>query len=94
MKYAIILALLLSGCGTIEKYCKEVILVDPKETVQVDPRALEECKDLALLPDKNVTFEAVLSNVAENSVIYSECRNKQSNSIVIIKRFANIKDTK
>jgi hypothetical protein len=85
------LVVLLTGCASLkEKFCADAIV--PEKTVQIDPRALEECKELVLLPANNPTFEGVLVNTSANAVIYAECKNKQHDSILLIKKFANIKE--
>lgn len=91
-RYILLLFLLvLSGCASLkEQFCADAIV--PEKVVKIDPRSLEECRDLVLLPANNPTFEGVLVNTANNAVIYTECKNKQHDSILLIKKFANIKE--
>jgi hypothetical protein len=93
-KLFIILAVIFNtGCATlVDKICKDALITE--KVVQVDPRALEECKELVRLPDRSATFSDVLTNTTENAIIYYECKSKQRDSILLIKRFANIKDSK
>ena len=80
----------LSGCGTLEKFCRDAIITE--KVVHVDARILEECRSIPLLQYN--TFEAVLGNTMELTALYKECKNKQSDSAKLIKEFANIKDSK
>lgn len=84
----ILLSFSLSGCWWTRP--DEPVLPPSKESIALDKEYLTECKDLKVLEDQ--TFEAVLSNTIDNVAIYKECKNKQHNSILLIKKFANIKD--
>ena len=88
-----ILLLLLTGCSTLcTNYCESSLITT--NTVNIDPRVLESCKPQLLLDTSSITFEQVLLNVKENTFIYNECAGKQRDSVIIIKKFANIKDDK
>lgn len=86
----LVLFLFLGGCGSLAQYCKDALITE--KTVIIDPRSLAECKDLKTLPEGKVTFADVLANTTENAIVYAECRDNQHNSILLIKKFANIKE--
>lgn len=84
---SILLVLSLTGCATAEKICREAIITN--DTVQIDPRSLAECAPLKY--PSNKSFEAILEVTKDNTLIYNECASKQRDSVLIIKRFSNIK---
>jgi hypothetical protein len=94
MKYIIIILCLLniSGCTTyMNKYCIDhEFSVDRK--VNIDPRYLLECDDLAVVTSEKPSFEDILVNVSINTNTFSICKQKQHDSILLLKKFANIKD--
>ena len=90
MKYIIVLGLLLlTGCGSIQRIVCEDNSPSQKE-VFIDPRYLEDCKPLQVIPKEEITFEKVLANTAENAIIYAECRSNHSGNIRLIKKLGNI----
>lgn len=90
MKILYILALCigLSSCGLFPK--KPDVIITEK-VVRIDPRALESCKDLENVIEP-VTFESLLITSINNAELYLDCRNKQENSIKLLKEFSNIKE--
>ena len=92
MKKLLMIALIsgLFGCTTMrDKLCKDAVIVD--KTVQLDSVYYQECKPLANLSE-NASFEDVLTNLQQNSIIYAECKNKQHDSILLLKKFTNYKE--
>ena len=90
---------LLTGCALFDFFKKREEPVIPRDrVVHVDPKLLEPCKPLVKLEKvdpKSVDFgNQVLTNLATNAAIYSECAKKQDGSITIIKEFANNKENK
>lgn len=85
MKYLIIL-LLLFGCAT-----KDAIVVPPEKVVRIDPRALELCEALSILPEQ-ASFEDLLTITIGNIELYANCANRQKNSVILLKQFSNIKE--
>lgn len=89
MKYILVfLFLVLAGCSTLDSLCADRI-GSPK-VVHIDPRSLVDCKDQVLLTSP--TFDEVLNVTSQNTKIYIECKDLQHNSILLIKKLANIKD--
>jgi hypothetical protein len=92
MKKAFITLLIFSlfGCASIQdKICKDALIVD--KVVHIDSVYYQECKPLVNLSE-TATFEDVISNLQQNSIIYAECRNKQHDSILLLKKFTNYKE--
>lgn len=98
--FSIVLCLpLLTGCAFLDFFKKRDEPVIPQQrVVHIDPKLLEPCKPLIKLEKvdpKAVDFgNQVLTNLAANAQIYSECAKKQDGSIVLIKEFANLKEVK
>ena len=89
----LILVSSLSGCALF-KTKAEPAIVTP-EQVEVDPRALQPCKPLVQLDTtKEDLFIALLDNTAANTAVYLDCVKKQNNSIELLKKFSNKKETK
>lgn len=85
--------LMVTGCSTVcTDYCKSSLITN--DTVHVEPGVLELCKAQVPLSPNTQSFEEVLLNIKENKIIYNECASKQRDSVLIIKKFANIKDSK
>jgi hypothetical protein len=91
MKFLYILAICigLTGCGLFPKKPDAVIT---EKVVRIDPEALKPCADLITVP--LAEFETVLAVTIANAELYVDCRNKQNNSIKLLKEFANQKDSK
>lgn len=88
MKYLIIaLSTLLIGCAHTDTKKPDAIITE--KTIRIDNRALQPCKDLAVI--EQVTFEAVLVASINNAEIYLDCKNKQNASIKLLKELGNIK---
>jgi len=88
----LLLAISLTACGHTEK-----IIVPPESKVNVNQEALQPCAPLEKLPELTYTdlerdMQLVLGTSAVNAIIYSTCKNKQNDSIKLLKEFANIKD--
>jgi hypothetical protein len=83
MKY-ILAVLLLTGC------CSAPI-VHPTEPIIIDSRILEKCKP-QVLPESTLTYESILENVKDNSILYKECSAKNDAAITLIKKLTNQKD--
>jgi hypothetical protein len=91
MKLILIIMLLsLASCGFLTKNTDSIIT---EKTVRVDSRALEPCPQLETLIT-GATFEDLQRVVILNTELYYICKEKQANSIVLIKEFANIKEEK
>jgi hypothetical protein len=90
MKIIAILAVCisLSGCGLFTKKPDASITT---KVVHIDPRVLESCKDLVTISEP-ITFEGLLVSSVTNAELYLDCRNRQENSIKVIKEFSNIKE--
>lgn len=82
----LIASLMLSGCLGIGG----PVLPEEGKVITVDMEYYKECEPLKTL--ENSTFEAVLDNTIENVAIYKKCRDKQHNSILLIKKFTNVKE--
>lgn len=80
----ILLILLLSGC-TLAPTKPDAIIAEKK--VNIDPRALEPCAELATLTSG--TFEDLLDTHIRNSQSYLDCKTKQDTSIKLLKSFSN-----
>lgn len=63
------LSLILSGCATLHK---DVVAIDTKKTVQIDPRLLQECPDLAQLVEP--TEDALMAASKDWLEKYKDCR--------------------
>lgn len=90
MKRLYILAIIfaLFGCASVTKK-PDAILAE--KVVYIDPRALISCQDLAV-PEDPLSFDSLLASSIANAELYLDCRNKQDNSIKLLKEFANLKD--
>lgn len=93
-KFLILLlsSLLLVGCQTTKD---SSAVINPVEKVKLNPRSLEPCAPLRAvkLPENGEDgFLYFLENHTANANMYAECASKQNNSIILLKRFANIKD--
>lgn len=90
MKIIAILAVCisLSGCGLFMKKPDASITT---KVVHIDPRVLESCKDLVTISEP-ITFEGLLISSVTNAELYLDCRNKQENSIKLLKQFSNTKE--
>ena len=83
---ALILSLFLTGCpGT-----RGPTLPEEGKVIVIDSAYYKECETLK--PLEIHTFEAVLDNTIDNVAIYKKCKDQQHNSILLIKKFTNIKD--
>lgn len=90
MKKLLLLLIFLTLIGC-DKFVKPPIISE--KVVHVDSQILEQCEDLPLISD-SATWEDILVNHKDIVELYSRCRQKQYNSTVLIKKFANIKETK
>lgn len=89
MKYIpiIILSILISGCSLFSKNSEPSVL--PAKSIQIDSAALEPCQ--LLKPDVVIgSFDALLEEYGNLATLYGGCANKQSNSIIIIKKFGGM----
>jgi hypothetical protein len=84
---AIILSLLLSGCSLFHN---RPVLPEEAKVIVIDQEYYKECDPLKSLEVQ--TFESVLENVIDNVAIYKKCKDKQHNSILLLKKFTNVKD--
>lgn len=91
MKYlwVLLVSIGLLGCSGIPKKPDAII---SEKIIHIDPRVLIPCKDLTTIPDNDKSFEALIDSAVRNAEIYLDCRNKQNDSIKLLKEFANIKD--
>ena len=83
------LIILLSGCSTAKDFICKDVLVQEERKLTVDPRYLQECSALSKL-QTTANFNEVLAVTAENAILYSDCKNRQSDSIRLIKQLGNI----
>lgn len=86
------LAASLVACGHTDK-----IIVPPDSKINVNQEMLQPCAPLEKLPeltyiDLEKDMQVILGTSAVNAIIYSTCKNKQNDSIKLLKEFANIKD--
>lgn len=85
---------MLTGCALFDFFKKPDPPVITDKVVQIDPKLLEPCAPLVTLvipqgaSDKEPFF---IDNLGQNASIYAECAKKQDASILIIKKFGNIK---
>lgn len=86
MKKLLIILLLLGLVGC-DRFCKTPII--STKTVHIDPRALEQCRDLLPVND-TASWEDVLVNHADVVEAYYDCRQKQQNSAKLLREFANV----
>lgn len=89
---SLVLAFSLIACGHTDK-----IIVPPDVKVTLSREALEPCAPLEKLPELSYKelekdMQAILGISAVNAIIFSNCKNKQNDSIKLLKEFANIKD--
>jgi len=86
---SIVLCISLSGCIWATKHEATI----PEKVVKLDPQVYQPCKSLSLLPD-NASFEELAATTATNFLVYSDCKAKQDNSIILLKQFSNYKEPK
>lgn len=84
----LIMFILLSGCSIFKK---DAIVPPPEKVVQIDPRVLELCEPLNGLSEE-ATFEDLLATTVFNFELYNACAQKQRNSVILLKKFANKED--
>lgn len=73
------------------------IVVPPEAKVTLSKEALEPCEPLVGLPtltyaDLEKDMQTILGVSAINAITFSACKNKQNDSIKLLKQFANIKE--
>lgn len=92
---SVLLVSLLQGCAFDSYFCQRDATV-PEKTVKLDPKVLEPCTGLIPLPATFSTdpFGDILANVQANADAYAVCSKKQDDSIVLLKKFANTKESK
>lgn len=80
----IILSSILIGCAHTPP--GPTIAID--KVVHIDPRALQACEPLVGL-NSITSFEDILNTSIQNMEIYADCKGKQDNSIILLKKFSN-----
>jgi hypothetical protein len=85
----LLIVLLLSGCASWAEQEDEPVIPESKKVVDIDKRVLEPCKDLAIWPLHQASFESLLNIHKENTILYHECKQKQDTSIKLLKEFSN-----
>lgn len=92
----VLLSSLLSGCSLFQR--KEVAIIPPTKTVQVDPRSLQSCNKLPAVDiptiylDKELAYTYLLENLGAILKEYQACYNKQENSIKLLKKYGEGSD--
>jgi hypothetical protein len=81
---AILLLISLIGCATP---IKPIPIITPN-VINLDARSLESCSPL-LQQGLSASFEDLLVTDIANIELYTDCKNKQENSIKLLKEFAN-----
>lgn len=81
----IILASILIGCATTQPPGPTIVI---DKVVHIDPRALQACEPLVGL-NSVASFEDILATSVQNMEIYADCKGKQDNSIILLKKFSN-----
>lgn len=102
MKYLIIFILFISltGCDfwNVRKNSELPTIVTEQTTeylvpeIYIDSSLLLECADLKEPPNTNTTFEDILVNVKENTIVYADCRAKHKSLKDIVVKSLNIKE--
>lgn len=87
-KLLVVLSIILAGCAFAPS--KPLPIITPN-IIHIDPRALEPCNNLIQL-SPTASFEELLGVLVSNAEIYLDCKNKQNNSIILLKEFSNKKD--
>lgn len=92
---SVLLLSMLQGCGLWSSFQKPDAIITEK-TVQLDPKVFEPCTGLIPLPPTFSVdpFGDILSNVQANADAYAACAKKQDDSIILLKKFSNIKEPK
>ena len=85
MKKLLLIGLLITATGCAS-FSKTAIISTKK--VHLDPRVLEQCVDLPLLPSP-ATWQDVLTNHSDVVELYADCRTKQAVSVKLLQEFAN-----
>ena len=102
MKNLLIIGLLFiaTGCAVFQnpkENLPTVVITSETEylvpEVDISQELLAPCKPLETLPQES-SFEGVLANTANNTLLYSECSAKQASLANIVKKSLNIKETK
>ena len=86
----IILSLSLSGCVIFDFFKKHPEpTLPPTRVAQVDKSLLEYCPLLKEKPVIN-TFQDVITEYSELSILYGTCASKQATGVKVIKELGNI----
>lgn len=92
MKYilAIVLTVSLQGCALLDIFKKPQPPAINTQVVSIDSAKLEQCDKL---PEDIVigSFEYMLTVHGELVSLYAKCAGKQSDSIILLKKFGNVK---
>ena len=100
MKNVLIIGLimLLTGCDLFIKHENLPTVVTEQSTeyvvpeVNIDSYLLQDCSPLITLDKSSVTFNDVVLNTKDNSLLYAECRDKHSALVKILKQSLNLKE--
>jgi hypothetical protein len=85
MKYLILLLALLAGC-----HSPTSPNLRPDTIVSIQEEQLQDCvKELPSLPE-GATFEDILINRKDTSLIYYECADRQHSSAVLLRQLSNL----
>ncbi len=85
----LIFSIMLLGCAHTSP-----TVVGNNKPVILSEYVYEPCKSLNTLPIE-ASFEVLLESYINNIAIYTDCKNKQNNSIKIIRELTNtVKETK
>lgn len=97
MSKLLLTLILLSSLTGCQIFKEKTPVINTIEMVKLDPEALLPCDQLRALklPDGTEDpFLYTLDNHRINSAAYAKCAMKQNNSIILLKRFSNIKENK
>ena len=89
MRKILLVLLILAGCATTPD---PLPMPEPNKIIFLDREYFTECGDLLLLDTTKYSFEYILENVSDNAAIYRDCRLRQHNSILMLKKLTNTKD--
>lgn len=59
-----------------------------EKVVHIDPYNLEPCLPIIRLEEGSNELEVSIKNIE----IYADCKNRQNNSIILLKKFSNYKE--
>ena len=78
----------LSGCTTFKNaICYDSVIPAPKQ-IPLDSTVFQECRPLKI-PEAPLTYEGILINTKDNTIIYLECKEKYNNAIVLLRKLSN-----